>query len=205
LSAVLALAWIGVNADPGRSARRFEAVLEYDLTRAPYAYEVLGQYYRNSGDLDRGIEVLEKGMSLSYNPRLMALAAGLYDESGDTGEALRLLREVLERQPEIEGTRRNLVLLLHRLHMWDELYQVSREGTRYHPDKPVYHYFYGLALLNAGEVESGIDELLTCKRLGPGPDVIATVDRALRRLEAMGYDVGTRDSSTQFSIPQQRR
>ena len=143
-------------------------------------------------------------MSRSYNPRLMALAAGLYDESGDTEEALRLFREVLERQPETEGARRNLVLLLHRLSRQDELYDVSREGIRYHPEKPVYHYFYGMALINAGEVERGIDELLTCKRLGPGPDVIVSIDRALDRLEAMGYDVGPRGSATQFSIRERK-
>lgn len=204
LSVVLVLAWVGVNASPDRSARRFEAILEYDLTRAPYAYEVLAQHYRSRGDPDRAIMIIEKGMSLSYNPRLMALAAGFHDERGETEEALRLFREVLERQPEIEGTRRNLVLLLHRLGRHDELFEVAREGTRYHPEKPVYHYFYGIALIDSGDIERGIDELLACRRLGPGDDVIASIDRALNRLEAMGYDVGTRDSATQFSIPGRR-
>ncbi len=205
MSAVLALAWVGVNADPGRSARRFEAMLEYDLTRAPYAYEVLAQHYRNRGDLDEAVAIIEKGTSLSYNPRLMSLAADLYDERGDTEHAIRLYREVLERQPEIEGARRNLVLLLHRLGRYGDLYQVSRDGTRYHPEKPVYHYFYGLALIDAGEVQRGIDELLTCRRLGPGDDVIANIDRALDRLEAMGHDVGARDSATRFSRPRPGR
>lgn len=133
LSAVLALAWVGVNADPDRSARRFEAILEYDLTRAPYAYEVLAQHYRNGGDLDRAITVIEEGMSRSYNPRLIALAAGFYDESGDTEEALRLFTEVLERQPESEGVRRNLVLLLNRLGKHDALLRCIARG---HPLPP---------------------------------------------------------------------
>lgn len=204
MSTVLVLSWIGVNADPGRSARRFEAVLEYDRTRPAYAYEVLSQHYRDRGDLERAVAVIEKGTSLSYNPRLMSLAAGIYAETGDTESAVRIYTEVLARKPENEGSRRNLVLLLHRLGRYEELYDIAREGTRLHPEKPVYHYFYGLALLEAGEIERGIDELLACRRLRPGSDVLASIDRALTRLEAMGYDTKARDSDTQFTIPDRK-
>jgi hypothetical protein len=199
-TAVLVLAWVGVNASPGLSARRFEAIMEYDLTRAPYAYEVLSQHYRDQGNLDRAIATIEKGMAMSYNTRLMALDADFHEESGNTEEAIRLRLEVLERQPDYEGPRRDLVLLLHRLGRYGDLLDISREGTRYHPESPVYHYFYGIALISAGRVERGIDELLVCKRLRPGDEVVASIDRTLNRLRAMGYDIEARDSATRFSI-----
>ncbi|MGD9141705.1 MAG: tetratricopeptide repeat protein [bacterium] len=202
LSVVLALAWVGVNADPDRSARRFEAVLGYDLTRAPYAYEVLAQHYRHAGDMDRAIATMERGIASSYNLRLMSLAAVLYDETGDTDKAVRLYTDVLERQPGLEGTRRNFVLLLHKLDRRDELRSVSREGVRYHPEKPIYHYFYGLTLIDAGDVERGIEELLICRRLNPGSDVITRVNNMLKRLETMGYDTEDRDSPTEFKMPE---
>ncbi len=201
LCAVLACAWIGVNADPERSARRFEAVLEYDLTRAPYAYEVLAQHYRHDGDLDRAIEILRNGISLSQNLRLVSLAASFHDERGDAEEAVRLYRQVLASRPEVEGPRRNLAILLHRLGRRDELLEVSREGVRYHPGKPIYHYFYGLCLIDAGEVTRGIEELLACRQLRPGPDVTANIDRVLKSLKAAGYDVGGLDSPTGFRLP----
>ncbi|MGD9403194.1 MAG: tetratricopeptide repeat protein, partial [bacterium] len=202
ISVVLALAWVGVNADPDRSARRFEAVLGYDLTRAPYAYEVLAQHYRHAGDMDRAIATMERGIASSYNLRLMSLAAVLYDETGDTDKAVRLYTDVLERQPGLEGTRRNFVLLLHKLDRRDELRSVSREGVRYHPEKPIYHYFYGLTLIDAGDVERGIEELLICRRLNPGSDVITRVNNMLKRLETMGYDTEDRDSPTEFKMPE---
>lgn len=201
MSTVLVLAWVGVNASPDRSARRFEAILEYDLTRAPYAYEVLAQHYRDRGDLDRAVATLDRGMTMSYNRRLMALSADLHEERGNNEEAIRLRLEVLEQQPDFEGVRRTLVLLLYRLERYKDLLDISREGTRYHPDSPVYHYFYGIALISAGQVERGIDELLVCKRLGPGDEVVAGIDRTLNRLRTMGYDIEARDSATQFSIP----
>ena len=202
MSTVLVLAWVGINASPDRSARRFEAILGYDLTRAPYAYEVLAQHYRNRGDMDGAIAAIDKGVSLTYNTRLTALAADLYEESGDNEEAIRLRVGVLARQPDYEGARRDLVLLLRKLKRYDELLEVSREGTRYHPQNPVYHYFYGMALLVLGDVEEGVDELLTCRRLGPADDVIADIDRVLGILKSRGHDIDARESATQFSIPE---
>lgn len=204
LCLMLLAAWVGVNASPGRSAKRFEAILEYDQTRAPYAYEVLAQHYRHSGDMDRAIATLQKGMSKSYNLRLVSLSAAFHDEMGEGDEAVRLYKEVVENQPERDGPRRNLVILLHKLRRRDELLEFSRDGTRYHPEKPVYHYFYGLMLIDSGKIEHGIDELLTCRRLRPGPDVIADVDAVLRRLEARGYDVEESDSPTEFRVPAEK-
>jgi hypothetical protein len=197
---VIAAAWVGVNASPERSARRFEAILEYDQTRAPYAYEVLAQHYRYGGDMERAIAILEKGIALSYNLRLMTLSATIHDEMGDEEEAIRLYKEVIEKQPERDGTRRNLVLLLNRAGRRQELLEYSRDGTRYHPGRPIYRYFYGLTLIDAGRVEEGIEELLTCRRLGPPRDIVADIDGILRRLEASGYDIEERESPTEFRM-----
>jgi hypothetical protein len=45
MTAVLTTAWIGVNANAGRSVARFESILLYDRTRAAYAYETLASYH----------------------------------------------------------------------------------------------------------------------------------------------------------------
>jgi tetratricopeptide (TPR) repeat protein len=197
---VLVAAWVGVNASPHLSAKRFEAILEYDQTRAPYAYEVLAQHYRHRDDLEQAVAILNKGMSLSYNLRLMSLSAAFHDEMGDLEEAVRLYKEVVEKQPDRDGTRRNLVILLHRMGRRAELLEYSRDGTRYHPERPIYHYFYGLTLIDTGEVERGIEELLICRRQGPSPDVTANIDSVLRRLEAAGYSIEEQGSPTQFKM-----
>lgn len=201
LSIALAAAWIGINSDRDRSARRFEAILEYDLTRAPYAFEVLAQHYRNGGDLDRAIDTMERGIARSYNTRLMALAADLYEERGKPDDAIRLRLEVLGKQPRYEGTRRDLVLQLHRLGRYDELLEIAREGTEFHYEKPIYHYFYGKALINAERIEEAIEQLIICRSQRPGPDVTADIDRMLARLEAMGYDIEGRVPATRVQIP----
>jgi hypothetical protein len=201
LSFVLASGWVGINADPGLSARRFEAILQYDHTRAPYAYEVLSQHYRGAGDLEKALAAIEKGLDLTYNARLMALAADLYEEKGDTEAAINMRLEILRKQPGYEGARRDLVLLLNRLGRYGELLEVAGAGTRYHPQSPVYHYFYGMALIRTGSIEQGIAELLISRRLGPGEEATENIDRVLSRLKNMGWNIEEHDSATRFRIP----
>ena len=201
LGAVLALAWVGINASPDLSAGRFNAILRYDRTRAQYAYEVLAQHFRNRGDMAGAITALEEAASVSFNARIMALVADFYEEKGDLEKATSLRYEVLERQPMYEGARRDLVLTLHKHNRYAEILDVAREGTRYHPESPVYHYFYGLALIEAGHVESGIEELLICRRLDPGSQALEIIEQVLAGLKARGWDVEPEDSETRFSLP----
>ncbi|MCK5408510.1 MAG: hypothetical protein KAJ37_13670, partial [Candidatus Krumholzibacteria bacterium] len=44
----LVVSWVGVNANPQRSAARYRAILEYDLTHSGYAYENLARFYEDN-------------------------------------------------------------------------------------------------------------------------------------------------------------
>jgi hypothetical protein len=141
---VLAAAWIGINADAARSTRRFERILEYDRTNLAYAYEILAEHYHGERDLGNAIEALEKVVAVSRNPRQLVLLGEYYEEDGRVDDAVRILRSVLERDPDHEMARHNLVVYLNRARRYDELFDIAREGVMHHPDKAIFRAARGV-------------------------------------------------------------
>ncbi len=186
MGVILACAWIGINADSARSTQRFEKILEYDKTNQPYSYEILAEHYYGERDIGKAIAALEMAVADSRNPRQLVLLGEYYEEDGRVDDAVRLLRSVLEKDPQHETALHNLVIYLNRARRYDELFDAARDGARLHPDKPIFRYYYGMLLIQRDQVEEGVAELLECKRLGAPQRVLKRVEQALNDLEAKG-------------------
>jgi tetratricopeptide (TPR) repeat protein len=186
MSAVLATSWIGVNSSQIRATDRYEQILTYDKKFAQYAYENLARHYYSRHELSKAISALEKAVSFSYNVRLYTLLSIYYDEDDRIPDAIRILRTVLEKDPQLDGIRHDMINLLSRAGEYDELLTVAREGTLYHPTNPIYHYVYGWLLIRKGLIREGAEELLEAKRLNPPRRISEQIDNTLRQLREDG-------------------
>ncbi|HVP58823.1 MAG TPA: tetratricopeptide repeat protein, partial [bacterium] len=179
ISVILGISWVGINADSDMAATRYERILEYEKAHASYAYEILATHYQDQQRLPQAIAAMEKAVTFSASPRMYVYLSNLYKAVGRTDDALRVLRKTVRQYPRHDGARNNLVLLLANTSYYDELLAVARDGTIYNPERPIYHYYYGAMLIREGRTQEGIQELVQCKRLGPGPEVMAEIDRVL--------------------------
>jgi Tfp pilus assembly protein PilF len=164
---MLAISWIGINASPARSTARFERILEYDRTHAPYAYENLAIFYYESGRLDKATEMIEIACEISHNPRQYVRLAMYYNEQGRGEDAMELMRRTLEKHPDYGKARFYLVSLLEKRKLFDELLEVSRTGTKNHPEEAIYWFYLGEVSLRKGNVEEGLAAHKKCLTLNP--------------------------------------
>ncbi|MFH1313830.1 MAG: hypothetical protein ABIJ00_11480 [Candidatus Eisenbacteria bacterium] len=186
MSAALAVSWIGINSSEEKSTRRYESILSYDTTFGQYAYETLAKQYHDGHRLKEAITAMEKAVSFSYNSRLYILLSVYYRDDGQLVNAAGMLRPVLEHEPLNERVRSEMALILFRSQHYEELFDLAREGTEYHPDNPVFHAFYGKMLIALGRIEEGAEELLYLKRLNPPEEMAEDVDRILKQLRDEG-------------------
>jgi hypothetical protein len=189
MSTLLGIAWIGINASAARSVERFERILRYEKTNEAYVYEILAKHYYRENQLDRAIPAVEKALSLSHNPRHYVMLGKYNMKAERTEAAIEVLEAFLRNKPEseyAEWARSTLVTLLDRTGQYSKLLSVARDGIRHHPDKPIYHYFFGKMLLAQGKFREGVDALLECKRLNPPPAVLQDVDDVIASLKSQG-------------------
>jgi hypothetical protein len=185
LACVVTFAWVGINSSGKLAVGRFERILEYDTSHAPYAYEVLAKHHYDHDRLGQAIAAMEKAVSFSYNSRLYALLGVYYRDHGRLPDAIEMFRQILVYDPASEPVRHELVLMLYRAGQYDELLEVARAGTQYHPHNPIFHDFYGRMLIRQGNLESGITELRLSKDLNPPPEALKQIEQILERIEAI--------------------
>jgi len=186
MSAVLAVSWVGINSSDEKSTRRYESILSYDTTFGQYAYETLAKHYHDGHRLKEAITAMEKAVSYSYNSRLYIGLSVYYRDDGRLIDAAEILRPVLEHEPRNEKVRSEMAFLLTRSGQYDELSEVTRQGTEYHPENPVFHALYGKLLIAMGRVEEGAEELLEVKRLNSNRELVKEADRILKQLRDEG-------------------
>jgi hypothetical protein len=163
----LMAAWVGINASPGRSAERFEHILEYDKTHASYAYENLAIFYHDNGNLKKAMEIMENTYKASNNPRQALRLAMYYKEAHRKEDAIDLMRRTLREHPENHKIRFYLISLIDNGDNLDELWAVARDGTRYHPEEAIYWFYYGEVSITKGRIEEGVNALRKCLELNP--------------------------------------
>jgi Tfp pilus assembly protein PilF len=164
---VLAVAWVGINASSARSTARFHRILDYDRTHASYAYENLSIFYYDSGQLDEATEMMEIACDISHNPRQYVRLAMYYSMLQRGEEALELMRRTVSKHPDFEKARFYLISLLQKGKLHDELLEVAREGTSYHPEAAIYWFYFGEISLRKGNTEDGVAALEKCLTLDP--------------------------------------
>jgi Tfp pilus assembly protein PilF len=164
---ILAVAWVGINASPTRSAARFERILEYDKTHASYAYENLAIFYHESGQVSKAVEVMETACDISRNPRQYVRLAMYYNEEERVDEAIDLMYQTLGNHPDFTKARFYLVSLLEKQKKYDDLLEVVTEGTKYHPEDAIYWFYLGEVSILKGDIEEGLAAHRKCLTLDP--------------------------------------
>jgi hypothetical protein len=165
--AVLTVAWVGINSSPTRSAVRFEHILEYDRTHAAYAYENLAIFYHDRGMLEKATEIMETACDISNNPRQFVRLAIYYHEQQRKEEAIALMRRTLTDHPKSHRARFYLITLLEAGGSVDEIGELAREGTIYHPNEAIYWFYHGEVSINKGQIEKGLAALERCLTMDP--------------------------------------
>jgi hypothetical protein len=160
---VSSVAWVSVNASESRTIERFKSILTYDRTHASYAWENLAMLQHKNKQLDAAIETMRIAAA-SGNPRQQVRLAVYLDEAKKTEEAKQILVKILERRPDFEKARFRLLLFLEREGNWRAILPVAQEGVKHHPDQGIYHFFYGEALIQAGQVDQGVAVFRTLGR-----------------------------------------
>ncbi len=171
--------WVAVNASLPRTVDRFQRILTYDKTHAPYAWENLAILQHDRGELKASIASLEKAVAISHNPRQIVRLAVYTEEDGRINDAIDMLDKVLEKRPDFSKARFRLVLFLEKTEQWDRLLTVSRDGVKYSPGDAVYRFTYGESLLRLGRTDEALTVFRECRNLDLPDTVKQFIESAL--------------------------
>jgi hypothetical protein len=174
-------AWVGVNASTERSMARFKSILTYDQTHAAYAWENLAMLQHSRKELDASIETMRIAYDHSHNPRQGARLAVYLDEAGHTDEAKQVIEKILEKRPDYSVARFRLLVFLEKQEDWTRILDVARDGVKYNPDEGIYYFFYGEALIRAGDVKNGVDMFRKCGQFKLPVDITNHIDEVLKQ------------------------
>lgn len=183
LTMVLCVSWFSVNASGDRSAARYRHILDYDRTRAGYAYENLAIYYEQAHEMRKAVETMEIATSVSPNPRLAVRLALYLRDVGNLKDATDLMYKTLAKHPKYMKARHMLVLLLDSLNRWDDILPVARDGVRYHPREPVYYFYLGEALWRQGKHDEAAKVFQTCLKLNPPASALKHIEERMTQYE----------------------
>jgi len=183
LSAVLVIAWIGINASPTRSVARVKRTLEYDSSRAEYIYESLSVHYEGLGDMADAIDCLERSVAIERSPRRIFNLAILYKEAGRVEDSNRAMSRVLELDPRFPRARTLLLSSLFNARRCDEVVDVARGGTEIDDQNPAYYYCLGWCLIALGETEEGAAMLRVARGLKPPTWMLKDIKTVLNKME----------------------
>lgn len=170
---VSSTAWIWVNASTERTMERFKNILTYDRTHAAYAWENLAILQHARKDIDAAIATMRIAYDHSHNPRQGSRLAVYLDEAGQRAEAEQVIEKILEKRPDYSVARVRLLVFLEKEGNWPRIMDVARDGVKYNPTEGIYYFFYGEALLRAGDIKNGVDMFRQARQLTL-PDELAT-------------------------------
>lgn len=173
-------AWVCVNASVERTMARFSNILTYDRTHASYAWENLAILQHNRKELDKSIATMRIAYDHSHNPRQGARLAVYLDEAGQTAEAKQILEKILERHPDNTVARFRLLVFLEKETNWQRITEVARDGVKYNPEDGIYYFFYGEALMRAGDTKNGVEMFRQCQRFKLPDNIMAHVNEVLK-------------------------
>lgn len=182
VTAVLTAAWIGINADAGRSVARFESILVYDRTHAAYAYETLASHHNARKDFPSEVKALEDAVAASQNPRLLLTLGLRYHDAGQKEKAVSTLQTCLLIKPDYDEARKSLLQMLLFMGRDDDMLVVCEEGARLAPDDSYYPLFQGMAYVRQGRDSDARRAFDRCLELRPSPEVASRIDEFLRSL-----------------------
>jgi hypothetical protein len=181
---IASASWVCVNASTERTMARFKNILTYDRTHAAYAWENLAILQHSRSDLPAAIATMRIAYDHSRNPRQGTRLAVYLDEAGQTDESKQIVEKILVRWPDYSVARFRLIVFLEKEQNWTRILEVARDGVKYNSDEGIYYFFYGEALMRAGDTKAGV-EMFQKTRQFKLPDAITQhVNEVLRQYPA---------------------
>jgi Flp pilus assembly protein TadD len=113
---------------------------------------------------------------------LNAVAYLMTETGGNLDEALKLAQKALQLNPQQPYFSDTLGWIYFRRNLNDSAAQVFRILTKNYPDEPVFHYHFGVVLLQKGDKETAKTELKNALSKKPSDEVRGNVESALAKV-----------------------
>lgn len=183
ISATIAVSWIGVNADEGRSVGRYRDVIANDRMSGAYALEILAMHERSRERRREAIDLWEQAYRRAHNPRYLVARAHDYYVLGDTLEMMYGLQNCVEDHPDYHIGRRAYLDALFKLKSYRELCRVSQDGVARFPEMPHYYFYLGICLAVQGKYEEAEAALEKSRELGAPDNILQAIDSVMADIE----------------------
>ena len=106
------------------------------------------------------------------------------DEAGHTDEAKQVLAKILDKHPDASVARFRLLMLLEKEGNWPRIQEVARDGVKYNSDDGIYYFFYGEALMRAGDTKNGLEMFRKCREFKMPAEITGHIDEVLKKYES---------------------
>ncbi len=170
-------------------------VLQQFLEKNPNAYQahiLVGDCYREKGDLDKAIEVYNRAieeakkdekMGKEITAKALAAIGNCYFKKGDFETAQSFFKQSIDTYPENEALAYNVGEIYFSSQKLDEAIQYFTIATKIKPDWPPPYYKLGLVNLNKADYEKAKEHLKKFLELEPDSELAAQVKNILAYLE----------------------
>ncbi|MGB2804560.1 MAG: tetratricopeptide repeat protein [Candidatus Zixiibacteriota bacterium] len=158
---VSTLPWILVNASESRSMRRFEHLLTMEERGAERGYDIMATYLRDKDLQEGAIELWQKAIAISPNPRYYASMGNSLRRLERYDEAINAYGRSLQtapNHPTIQLLHESLGICLAEVGRYDEAVDELEKAIDLKPGKADYHYTMSDILGRSGRYE----EALSC-------------------------------------------
>lgn len=170
-------------------------LLQQFLEKNPQAYQIhilIGDCYREKGDLDKAIESYNKAieeakkdekMGKEITAKALAAIGNCYINKGDFETAQSFFKQSIDTFPENEALAYNVGEIYFSSQKLDEAIQYFTIATQIKPDWPPPYYKLGLVYLNKADYEKAKEYLKKFIELEPESELAVQVKNILDYLE----------------------
>jgi len=170
-------------------------LLQQFLEKNPQAYQIhilIGDCYREKGDLDKAIESYNKAieeakkdekMGKEITAKALAAIGNCYINKGDFETAQSFFKQSIDTFPENEALAYNVGEIYFSSQKLDEAIQYFTIATQIKPDWPPPYYKLGLVYLNKADYEKAKECLKKFIELEPESELAVQVKNILDYLE----------------------
>jgi Tfp pilus assembly protein PilF len=172
-------------------------ILEQFLAQNPKAYQVqllIGDCYREKGDIDKASEVYSKAvedakadekMGNQVLPKALAALGDIYLRKNDLANAQDYFKQSVDANPEDENLAYNVGEIFFSNQKLDEAIQYFTKATEIRPDWATPYYKLGLVSLNKADYEKAKEYFQKFLTLEPEGEMAAQTKNILETLDKL--------------------
>ena len=155
---ICCLPWFFINADKGRSVRRFENIINLYQRGKAYGHETLSIFYKKQGMIQKEMEELEKAMALEKNPRYLSKLGAHYLKMGELDRAMLLLQNAIQIDPDDPEVHNNLGVAYINKGLHDSAIIEFKKAIELRPSYSSYYKNLGFTLYQKGLIDQAIEQ-----------------------------------------------